>query len=91
MSGIVIYTEALKPLTAKRVFEVKLKGVPLCMMYDEFEKNFQMLTKMGVLIQDGNIYTIKYNKSFVVSKSSGGEPVVTKLARAMRFSVKHAN
>jgi len=89
MNGIVVYTEALKPLTAKRVFEVKLKGLPLCMMYDEFSKNINMLTKMGILVKCGNSsYTMKHKNSFIVTKSQGGEPVVTQLNSAMRFTIK---
>ena len=57
MPGIVVRTEAQKPLTKRRVFETKLKGIPLCITRQDLVYSIMFLVDVGVLELDSGYRT----------------------------------
>lgn len=73
MSGIVVRTEAMKPLTGKRIFETKLKGVRLCMTFDDLLNNLPLLIESNIFKDNGQEqFTVKYKITIFYS---GNNPI----------------
>lgn len=92
MSNIVVYREALKSLTRKRVFEVKLKGAALCMMYDDMLENWPLLLEAEIFkhVQDDNDFVVE-RKVYIVfpphHTSFDETPKLLKLVSGNRFTI----